>query len=62
MMREEDHLVTFETLALLTGFPVDFIKRELFLGKLPETKELSLDQLRSNMIKYLDRKAQDFTP
>lgn len=44
----EEH-VSLSTLAEMTGFPVDYIKSELLLNK----DALSLDELRSIMVKYL---------
>lgn len=45
--------VSLGTLAELTGFPVDYIKRELLLGD--ETNEdMSIDELRKKVLAYLD--------
>ena len=41
--------VSLSTLAEITGFPVDYIKSELLLNK----DALSLDELRSLIVKYL---------
>lgn len=43
-------MVDFNQLSDLTGFPVDFIKQELLL----EEGNVSMDDLRSSMLKYLD--------
>ena len=43
--------VSLEQLAELTGFPVDFIKRELLLN---EESELSVDELRAKVLNYLN--------
>ena len=45
--------VSLGALAELTGFPVDYIKRELLLGD--ETKEdMTIDELRKKVLAYLD--------
>ncbi len=43
--------VSLETLASLTGFPVEFIKSELFIEG---QSELSLDELRKKALSYLE--------
>jgi hypothetical protein len=43
--------VSLATLAELTGFPVDYIKRELVLS---EDQELSVEELREKVLGYLD--------
>lgn len=43
--------VSLEQLAELTGFPVDFIKRELLLT---EESDLSVDELRAKVLNYLN--------
>ena len=49
---EEDNIkLSVKSLAQLTGFPVDFIKKELLL----ETNTLSLNELRDSMVKYLNK-------
>ena len=47
--REE--AVTLGALSDLTGFPVDYIKRELLLS---DDQDLSLDELRKKVLSYLD--------
>jgi hypothetical protein len=43
--------ISLEKLAELTGFPVEFIKRELLLdGEM----DLSVEELRSKVLSYLD--------
>ena len=45
--------VTFGTLAELTGFPVDYIKRELL--KEGETEDtMTIEELRKKVLAYLD--------
>ena len=46
--------VELSTLSKLTGFPVDFIKKELMLSE-TGAKEVSLNELRSKMLIYLDK-------
>jgi hypothetical protein len=45
--------VSLETLAKMTGFPVEMIKEEIFMGQ--ESSEVSLDDLRSAMLSYIDK-------
>lgn len=52
---EADLLIPLTSLSQMTGFPVDFIKSELFL----EGEKLSMDELRSSMASYLERTHQD---
>ncbi|MBT3585010.1 MAG: hypothetical protein HN509_08890 [Halobacteriovoraceae bacterium] len=47
---KEDQKVPLESLSELTGFPIEFIKKELLLGE----QELSLAELRGHMLRYLD--------
>ena len=45
--------VSLGALAELTGFPVDYIKRELLLGE--ECKEdMTIEELRMKVLAYLD--------
>ena len=43
--------VSLGSLATLTGFPVDYIKRELFLD---DGQELSVEELREKVMAYLN--------
>lgn len=43
--------VSFSTLSEMTGFPVEFIKKELLI----EEEPVSMSQLRSSMAKYLEQ-------
>lgn len=43
--------VSLGSLAELTGFPVDYIKRELLLDG---EEELSMEELRKKVLAYLD--------
>ncbi len=47
----EEEGVSLETLSELTGFPVDYIKRELLLS---DDQELSVIELRKKVLSYLD--------
>lgn len=42
--------ISIKSLSLLTGFPEDYIKSELFIGN----EEVSLQELRKKMVNYLD--------
>ena len=43
--------VSLGSLAALTGFPVEYIKRELFLN---DSEELSVEELRQKVMAYLN--------
>ena len=47
---EAETVVALSSLSEMTGFPVDFIKSELFV----EGEELSLEDLRKSMAGYLE--------
>lgn len=47
---DENKKVPLKSLSDLTGFPIEFIKKELLL----EEEELSMQDLRSSMITYLE--------
>ncbi|GAB4009984.1 MAG: hypothetical protein Fur0010_01700 [Bdellovibrio sp.] len=42
--------IPLASLSQLTGFPIEFIKKELLL----DDEELSMEDLRSSMLKYLE--------
>jgi len=44
--------ISLDSLSQLTGFPVEFIKKELLIL---DDQTFTLDQLRSRMLKYLDQ-------
>ena len=44
-----------ESLSELTGFPVDFIKKELLLDQ----ESLSMEDLRKSMVNYLENTAEE---
>lgn len=46
-------IVSLGSLAKLTGFPVDYIKRELLLDGESES-EMTVDELRKKVLAYLD--------
>ncbi len=45
--------VSLEVLAKMTGFPMELIKEEIFQGQ-TSGEEVSLDDLRSAMLSYID--------
>ncbi len=51
-LEQKSGKVSLEMLAKLTGFPVDLIKEEIFKGS--DAEQVSLDDLRSAMLTYLD--------
>ena len=48
-----DEVVSLKALAELTGFPVDYIKRELLSGD-EEVTEMTMTELRKRVLAYLD--------
>lgn len=50
---EKNGKVSLEVLAKMTGFPVEMIKEEVFKGE-AMGNEVSLDDLRSAMLSYID--------
>ncbi len=49
---EKNGKVSLEMLAKMTGFPVEMIKEEIFKGE--STDQVSLEDLRSAMLSYID--------
>ena len=49
---EKGGKVSLETLAKMTGFPVEMIKEELFNGE--DSSQVTLEELRSAMLTYID--------
>ncbi len=49
----KEEVVSLGALAELTGFPVDYIKRELFLEG-EDASEMTMDELRKKVLAYLD--------
>ena len=52
---EGSQSVSLEKLAEMTGFPAKMIKAELFLGELAEGEPISIEELRSHMLGFLNR-------
>jgi hypothetical protein len=50
----EDQKIPLNSLSNLTGFPVDFIKKELLL----EDDQLSLAELRRSMLAYIENNSE----
>ncbi len=48
----KDGKVSLETLAKMTGFPVELIKEEVFNGEV--SSQVSLEELRAAMLSYID--------
>lgn len=48
--------VSLSSLSEMTGFPVDFIKKELLL----ENEPVSMQELRQSVLRYLETTAADF--
>jgi hypothetical protein len=53
--KQEQEMVTLDSLSSLTGFPVKLIKEELFSDSLLSDGEVSLEALRLAMMNYLDQ-------
>lgn len=51
--KEAQELVSLESLAEMTGFPVEMIRKELFNSELTQEK-ISLEDLRAAMVNYID--------
>lgn len=49
---EKGGKVSLEMLSKMTGFPVELIKEEVFKGE--NTDQVSLEELRSAMLSYID--------
>lgn len=49
---EQNGKISLEALAKMTGFPIEIIKEEIFKGQ--NDQEVSLDDLRSAMLSYID--------
>ena len=49
---EQNGKTSLEALAKMTGFPIEMIKEEIFKGQ--NDQEVSLDDLRSAMLSYID--------
>lgn len=53
----EHEKVSLSSLSELTGFPVDFIKKELLL----EEEPVSMSDLRQSVLRYLEAASQSFS-
>lgn len=51
--KDNQEMVSLESLADLTGFPVEMIRTELFKSELSDEK-VSLSELRKAMVNYID--------
>lgn len=49
---QEGPVVAVESLSRMTGFPMDFIRGELFLGE--HQDQLSMPELRRKILRYLE--------
>lgn len=50
---EDQEIISLESLADLTGFPVEMIRSELFKSELADEK-ITLSELRKAMVNYID--------
>lgn len=57
--KEKQEMVTLKSLSDLTGFPVKMIKEELFSESDLQSESISLEQLRTAMMSYLDETMLD---
>jgi hypothetical protein len=51
-LADKNGRISMEMLSKMTGFPVEMIKDEIFQGK--DSEEISLEDLRSAMLTYID--------
>lgn len=52
---DDNEKVSLSSLSELTGFPVDFIKKELLLDEEP----VSMNELRASVLRYLEATSED---
>ena len=52
---EDQKQVPLESLSKLTGFPVEFIKKELLLDE----ENISMSDLRQSIVRYLESTSED---
>jgi hypothetical protein len=50
---EKSGKISLEALAKMTGFPLEMIREEIFKGQ-TDGQEVSLEDLRSAMLSYID--------
>ena len=53
---EDQEQVPLESLSELTGFPVEFIKKELLL----DGENVSMSDLRQSIVRYLETTSEEF--
>ncbi len=46
--------ITLNALSEMTGFPMELIQQELFMGKSPADGEVALEDLRAAMLNFID--------
>lgn len=46
--------ITLNALSEMTGFPLELIQQELFMGKTPVEGEVALEDLRAAMLNFID--------
>lgn len=46
--------ITLNALSEMTGFPMELIQEELFMGKTPAEGEVALEDLRAAMLNFID--------
>jgi hypothetical protein len=51
-LTDKNGRISLETLSKMTGFPIEMIQDEIFQGK--GSEEISLEELRSAMLTYID--------
>jgi predicted HTH domain antitoxin len=51
---EKTGKVSLETLAKMTGFPIEMVKEEVFKGRIGDNEDISLEELRAAMLAYID--------
>ena len=51
---EAESKVTLNALSEMTGFPMELIQQELFMGKSLEEGEVALEDLRAAMLNFID--------
>lgn len=51
---ETEAKITLNALSEMTGFPMELIQEELFMGKTPAEGEVALEDLRAAMLNFID--------
>ncbi len=52
---ESNQRLNWNQVSDLTGFPIEFIKKELLIDELSIKEDFSMDELRSIMLKLIDQ-------